>query len=130
MSLLLLASATEIAQWAATRASQDRVPELLRRLVYATTDAPRYVEFPSGDAVQLDGWDGVVELGEDSAVIPRGPSVWEIGISAKSEREGGRGLNRNEIERTLVGATGGQRSAIAANLLASRPSSGASSVPI
>src|SRR3954469_8642697 len=62
MTLLLLASATDIAHWAATRASQDRVPELLRRLVYSTTNAPQYIDFPSGDAVQLDGWDGAVEL--------------------------------------------------------------------
>ncbi|MEP6496185.1 MAG: hypothetical protein ABJF01_26165 [bacterium] len=82
MPLLILASATEIAQWAATRASQDRVPELLRRLIYGTTDASRYVDFPSGDAVHLDGWDGVAELDEDHATIPRGLSVWEIGTSA------------------------------------------------
>jgi hypothetical protein len=87
MTLLLLASATDIAQWAATRASQDRVPELLRRLVYATTDAPQYIDFPSGDAVQLDGWDSAVELDEDHAMIPRGLSVWEIGTGANPKKK-------------------------------------------
>jgi len=81
MVLLVLASGTDIAQWGATRASQDRLPEMLRRLVFATTETPSYVDFPSGDAVQLDGWDGVVELNEDHHAIPRGLSVWEVGTS-------------------------------------------------
>lgn len=80
-ALLILASGTDIAQWGATRASQDRLPEVIRRLVYATTEAPSYVDFPSGDAVQLDGWDGAIELDENHPVIPRGLSVWEIGTS-------------------------------------------------
>lgn len=82
MPLLVLASDTDIARWAATRGAQDRFPELLRRLVYATTEAPTLVDFPSGDAVQLGGWDGVVELSEDHATIPKGLSGWETGTSA------------------------------------------------
>jgi hypothetical protein len=85
MPLLVLASHTDIARWGATRGAQDRVPELLRRLVYATTEAPTLVDFPSGDAVQLGGWDGVVELSEDHATIPKGLSGWEIGSSVKTK---------------------------------------------
>lgn len=81
MATLVLASATDIDRWAAARASQDRVPELLRRLVYATTEAATHVDFPSGDAVQLEGWDGAVELDEDHSVVPKGVSVWETGTS-------------------------------------------------
>ena len=82
MPLLILASGGDIALWAATRAAQERFPELLRRLVYATTEAPTYVDFPAGDAVQLAGYDGVVELAEDHATIPKGLSVWEMGTNA------------------------------------------------
>lgn len=83
MTLLTLATSTDIIRWAATRAAQERMPELIRRLVYATTDGPTYVDFPSGDAVQLEGWDGAVELQEDHPVVPRDRSVWEIGTDQK-----------------------------------------------
>lgn len=81
MSMITLASATDIARWAGTRAAQERLPELVRRLVYATTEAPTYVDFPSGDAVQLGGYDGAVELAETHPIIPLGLSVWEMGTS-------------------------------------------------
>lgn len=81
MATVVLASASDIDRWAAARAAQDRVPELLRRLVYATTEAPTLVDFPSGDAVQLEGWDGTVVLNEDHSVIPKGVSGWETGTS-------------------------------------------------
>ena len=87
MATLVFASATDIDRWAATRASQERVPELLRRLVYATTEAPTLVDFPSGDAVQLDGWDGAVELNEDHPIIPKGASVWETGTSKTPKKK-------------------------------------------
>lgn len=83
MTLLTLASSTDINRWAATRAAQERMPELIRRLVLATTEGPTYVDFPSGDAVQLEGYDGAVELPEDHVVVPRDISVWEIGTDQK-----------------------------------------------
>jgi hypothetical protein len=82
MPLLVLASASDIARWAGTRTVQERLPELVRRLVYSTTESPTYVDFPAGDAIQLAGYDGVVELAEDHATVPRGLSVWEMGSDA------------------------------------------------
>lgn len=83
MPLLILATSTDLNRWAATRAAQERLPELIRRLVFATTDAPAHVDFPSGDAVQLEGYDGAVELTEDHPVVPQGLSVWEMGTDQK-----------------------------------------------
>lgn len=62
---------------------QGATPELIRRLVFATTDAPTYVDFPSGDAIQLEGYDGAVELHEDHPVVPRDLSIWEMGTDQK-----------------------------------------------
>ena len=82
MTLLILANRTQINHWANTRAAQDRLPELLRRLVFATTEAPTYVDFPAGDAVHAGGYDGVIELTETHASIPMGLSVWETGVTS------------------------------------------------
>src|SRR5687767_11407977 len=81
MVLMVLPSATDIAQWADTRQAQGHVPELLRRLIYATTRDASLLDFPAGDAIQLEGVDGVVELTTDHAIVPKGLSVWEVGTS-------------------------------------------------
>ncbi len=83
MDSLVLATATDITQWAATREAQGRLPELVRRLVYATTVSATYVDFPSGDSVQLGGADGATELHEPHTYVPEGFTIWELGADAK-----------------------------------------------
>jgi hypothetical protein len=82
LPLLLLASSNDIAQWAGTRSAEERLPEFLRRLVLATTETATYVDFPSGDAVQLGGYDGIIEQDDDHAFIPKGLSVLELSTNA------------------------------------------------
>jgi hypothetical protein len=87
MASLVFASGSDISHWAATRVAQGLLPELLRRLVYATTRAPSYVDFPGGDAIQLGGADGVVELVEGHSTIPTGVSLWEMGTDANPKHK-------------------------------------------
>jgi hypothetical protein len=49
--------ATHLDQWADRRDSQALLPEVVRRLVFATVGGLRRVLFPSGESVQLPGWD-------------------------------------------------------------------------
>lgn len=78
----LLATATDLAVWAGTRAAQGHVPELVRGLVRATTNELVRIDMVSGDAIQYGGYDGVVEAASASPFVPTGRSVWEIGVSA------------------------------------------------
>ncbi len=72
--------ATDLAQWAERRDGQDTMPELLSRLIRATTGRAS-LRFPSQDSVQQPGWDGICEVPGSSQYqyIPAGCSVWEIG---------------------------------------------------
>lgn len=84
--------ATDLAQWGERRDGQSGMPEMLRRLIYATAGPAASVRFPSGDSVQYPGWDGVCELPGGAAYIPEGLSAWEIGaqrtrIRAKADED-------------------------------------------
>lgn len=82
MSLLTLATATDLAAWADRRDAQAVLPQLIRRLVHATGRVTR-VGFPAGEGVQLAGLDGIVLADEATAFVPEGISVWELGTSRR-----------------------------------------------
>lgn len=74
-------SSTDIVHWGDTRDCQGMLPELIRRLIRATTSSINKINFPSGENIQMGGWDGVLELAEGTEYLPQGLSVWEFGAS-------------------------------------------------
>lgn len=67
---------TDLEQWADRLDSRDKLPILVRRLIYASTED---VRFPGGEGVQKPGFDGRVHAEKASADVPEGHSVWELG---------------------------------------------------
>ena len=72
---------TDLDQWADSREAQSLLPELVLRLIRATTPAVSTLRFPSGDAVRLTGWDGVLESEERVYTLEPGLSLWECGTT-------------------------------------------------
>lgn len=61
---------------------QDIMPELIKRLIRATSQPIEYIRLPSGDATGTPSLDGILRTTEsNSAFIPSGESFWEIGTS-------------------------------------------------
>ncbi|MFH1033230.1 MAG: hypothetical protein V1806_01870 [Pseudomonadota bacterium] len=85
MSHITLANATDLDQWAKSRASQDQFPKLIRRLVAATANGLKFIHFPAGEGVQQGGWDGIVEAEGNNAFIPAGFSGWELSCNSGSQ---------------------------------------------
>jgi hypothetical protein len=83
----LLAAATDLAMWAETRAAQDRLPELVRRLILATAPRLERIDMAAGEAVQQSGYDGIVVNAAPHPFIPMGRSVWEMGVSGDVKRK-------------------------------------------
>ncbi len=83
MTSAMLVNATDLTFWANRRAAQDMLPKLVRRLVHATVDRILRAAFPAGEAVQIGGWDGIVEAERGNAFVPDGTSVWEMGVNRK-----------------------------------------------
>ena len=72
----------DIERWADRIDSKSDLPYLISRLVRATTPGSTQVDFPSGTATYIGGWDGVVNCQEDTAYIPRGISLYELGTES------------------------------------------------
>lgn len=55
------------------------LPILIRRLVRATASHVERIDFPGGDSVSDEGWDGRLTCKSRSSFVPDGVSGWEIG---------------------------------------------------
>lgn len=74
-------TSTHLKQWADTKECQSLLPELMRRLICASVKQLNRLSFPSGDAVHMPGWDGVVSCQEPIDLVPEGESLWECGVN-------------------------------------------------
>lgn len=71
----------DIRDWANRRDCQETLPQLVRKLIRATSDSIKSIKFPSGDNVLIGGWDGILEVTEGTDFLPSGISVWEFGAN-------------------------------------------------
>ena len=76
-------TSTHLSSWADTKECQQLLPELVRKLIEASVSNLVRLSFPSGDAVALPGWDGVVSCEECIDIVPDGVSLWECGTTEK-----------------------------------------------
>lgn len=74
-------TSTHLNQWADTKECQQMLPELIKRLIDASVSNVDRLRFPSGDAVYLPGWDGVVSCDESIDMVSAGVSLWECGAT-------------------------------------------------
>jgi hypothetical protein len=74
-------NAPEIDIWAKSkpRIAQEVLPELIIRLILATSKKIISFNFPIEKGIQYAGYDGVLESSEESNFIPHEKSVWEFG---------------------------------------------------
>lgn len=67
---------------AEARKLQGVLPELVGRLVRASTPRFEPTEFKSGDSVVMSGWDGQVTTVQGTQYVPQGLSGWEMGCDS------------------------------------------------
>jgi hypothetical protein len=80
MAFAAFVDATDLKQWADRRASQELLPELVRRLVHASAPTATRIEFRSREGVHIGGWDGRVDALSTTVFVPAGQSGWELGV--------------------------------------------------
>jgi transcriptional regulator with XRE-family HTH domain len=83
--------AKDLEDWARSLPARGTLPQMVRRLVWATGKDIKRIEFPAGEQVQRPGWDGIVEAAGSDAFVPSGTSGWEMGVDddpkAKAEAD-------------------------------------------
>jgi hypothetical protein len=60
------------------RHCSETLPELIRRLIFATAGDITEIDFPSGDSIAIGEWDGRLNTPVVSPFFPTGISGWEI----------------------------------------------------
>lgn len=75
----------DLRTWADSLEARQKLPALVRRLIHATVENPKLVQFPADEGTQRRGWDGVLEVDCGNAWIPKGKSVWEMGVDQDPE---------------------------------------------
>lgn len=83
-----LLDADRLADWGRSTDSENKVPELLLRLAWASSGRLlRTGEFRTGRGIQLGGYDGFTDSVGGDEFLPSGPAVWEIGTQENPERK-------------------------------------------
>src|SRR5215471_7573694 len=87
-------TAQELDRWAGTPQAKAMLPDLLRRLVFATVPRQHLqrIDFPSGAEIQRPGYDGTTATDQGTPFVPKGVSFWELGCvvndpGAKAQRD-------------------------------------------
>ena len=95
--------------YAKTFESKGEFPILISKLVRAICLPSVQVDFPSGSAAFVGGWDGTVQSENDHGYVPAGVSLWELGTSnpgpkAESDytKRTANPKNCNPAESTLI----------------------------
>lgn len=109
---MILIDRIEIEIWGKKFDAKGNLPKLIAKLIRENTPKSTVLQVPSGSAVNMSGWDGIVKCEEDSGYVPQGISLWEIGANGNSSKANSDYENRkkdslgfNKKEATYVFVT-------------------------
>ena len=91
-----LADALAVEQWADRVEARTDFPRLVRRLIRQTNDQVVSLEMRAGEGAGFSGYDGQVEASRGTPFVPRGASVWELGVGGSPENK----ANEDYAKRT------------------------------
>ncbi|MCK6613720.1 MAG: hypothetical protein L6Q47_05740 [Ignavibacteriaceae bacterium] len=103
-----LVTKDHLARWADTFFSKGGLSYLISRLIRAITPASTKLNLPSGSASYIGGWDGIVNCETETAYVPQGISLWELGTSYDVKGKADQDYNKrktNPIEHTPSDST-------------------------
>jgi transcriptional regulator with XRE-family HTH domain len=103
----------DLQEWAKYMDARSQFPILIRRLIHATSNSLRQIEFAAGEGSERKGWDGLVDAVVGTEYVPAGLSVWELGVGREPARKTqmdlrkrrGNPLGANPSEVTYISVT-------------------------
>jgi hypothetical protein len=85
MPVMNLVKASDLQSWSSSLAARADLPGWIASLIRSSCPTLQSYRFPSGDASQTHGFDGVVEVVTETAFVPAGRSIWEFGTGENYE---------------------------------------------
>jgi len=80
-----LVKASNLESWSSSLAARADLPGLIASLIRSSCPTLQSYRFPSGDASQTHGFDGVAEAVTETTFVPAGRSIWEFGTGENYE---------------------------------------------
>lgn len=91
-------SALELGVWANTLQAENKLPELVSEMVWATASKVRRLRFLYGDMGQVRGYDGFLDADSNSPFVPDGKSIWEFGTNGDGKSKAEQDYNKRTAE--------------------------------
>jgi len=108
---MIIIDRKDIELWGKRFDAKGNFPKLIAKLIMETTPKSTYIQVPSGSAVYIQGWDGIVICKEETNYVPQGISLWEIGANGdktkaicdyKKRTEDSLGFDQSEVTFIFV----------------------------
>ena len=93
-----IVTAKHLQSWADTLTAREELPGLVASLIRASCPSLQSYRFPSGDASQTHGFDGVAEVVEGNVFVPVGRSIWEFGAGKDYKAKAGKDYDKRTNE--------------------------------
>lgn len=87
-----------LGRWADDASAKSTFPQLISRLVRATTPIDTKITIPWGSATYIGGWDGIVRCNQQARYVPSGVSVWEFGTSKDYKKKANEDYGKRKKE--------------------------------
>jgi hypothetical protein len=97
-----LIETTHLQTWASSKPAESRFPYIVKALICGVIQ-PDKLRMPSGDAVWMPGYDGVLVNSEENRFVPTGLSVWELGTNADFKGKADKDYKKRSQDRVKDG---------------------------
>ncbi len=89
-----IVTAQHLQSWADTLTAREELPGVVASLIRASCPSLQSYRFPSGDASQTHGFDGIAEVVEGNVFVPVGRSLWEFGAGKDYKTKAGKDYDK------------------------------------
>lgn len=97
LDLVLKITAQQLEEFASKSLAKGLLPELMRRLIRATSDRIDDVHFPAGESTFRPGVDGLLRAAGKPPYVPEGVSIWELSTEKSPHVKGRKDVEKRNL---------------------------------
>jgi hypothetical protein len=93
-----LIKAPHLETWSRSLTARANLPGLVASLIRSSCPSLQSYRFPTGDASETHGFDGVAEVVTETTFVPSGRSIWEFGTGENYKKKASDGFKKRTDE--------------------------------